>query len=724
MAPTRVSAQARELVKNISQLNRNGYSRATHLLSEWPDDVQASWDAITNLMLGLNDNDKQYVEKVITQGDDDMFNHLLENQEEPPQEAEDTGPPAKQARQDEGGTPPQDSPQPGPSGEQNMAHRQHEPMDDGQGNRPNQQPGEDNMEVGATGGGSHWMAGDSSGEGVGKLDANFQKPNKMFTVTKKYTKTFEHSISENTNSSFYKTDNGDGAYARSLFKVPYYLMRSSMGPNDFLDLRSKAYVAKLKNVGFTITGAQAIETVIGGSDDNPKLRAKTPPKCKVQYNWSERGMFTDGRYYEDNDSIADRDFTHHYQNNRHMTNERPLIQHSDTGRLASEDEAVLPNIQQEDCYNQRARAWVAAMFYDTIYCNPAHTGEMYKGMDVHIPGDLDHCVNPIYDPEAELLTTSPLEDLVGKSFGVDTHHQAWLFVNKVSARQSTGVIGGYYFDNLNNGGNMSSFCDDQFLQVINNEQGRQELMYPTADTPQNQIKRVYAGTAKGEHLFPCWGNWNRSWHDFVYNDIKKRTEGPTVVGYPEFVLKLNKESDRQGSILRSALLTIQYHCTIEYIPIELPPNIKHPVTNDLIVRPPYTLTSPVDNPWNHFIRPITVRNPPVMPIGLLGCMESWNGKRRQREGSWNGATKPTVHAQFLDTTNSSLISIIPIIGAGMYEPYCASRVEERNLVGTCGARFNGMPGSYWWANPYGVIEGLPEPPSKPDPLRLKRLRRE
>lgn len=112
---------------------------------------------------------------------------------------------------------------------------------------------------------------------------------------------------------------------------------------------------------------------------------------------------------------------------------------------------------------------------------------------------------------------------------------------------------------------------------------------------------------------------NVAWHCNVFNPDTLRTEGPKN-GFPEFVFRINPESDLQGLIVRALLITVEYYCDIEYINLELPPRIERPLTLQYQNGPPWKYEANGNNniPWNENFAPITPRNHPIGPIGIIG----------------------------------------------------------------------------------------------------------
>lgn len=330
--------------------------------------------------------------------------------------------------------------------------------------------GENENPAPAATGNKAFMASSHTQE-IGKLDANSQDPNHWGMESVTFKRSFEHVINDNYDVGMYKSEADGAIYLQPWHEIPYQLHRASMIPDNGDWLRKHAYVARLKKLWFTITGIKPSETVIVGSNDNPRLRLKDPPAAKVQTRKCFRGKYIDDDMQVvsiDDDRIVAR-------NNKDMTNPIPSNQY-----IQGDNSCVLPLahylFEGTNANLKPKKSWLQALYNDLVA--PSRNVEDAQKLywDFSDAADGNFCLNPLFNMEQEMTKTHTYETLVGEGLSIDTGFNAWLFVNKVVPPMNPqSVLGirymGFQRDPLWDTIAIPYFCDLAYVNVGTNSEG-------------------------------------------------------------------------------------------------------------------------------------------------------------------------------------------------------------------------------------------------------------
>ena len=554
-----------------------------------------------------------------------------------PEHSDTEEPPAKMPRQG-------DNADPAPVGDQGVYG---EPMDQSEADA-------------RASGNSAWMAKGSEGGDNGWTDANMQRSSHgQRVLTKRFEITFEHTIGNNPGMSIFAAANSKvGAHVTPFHKIPYYMMRSSMSPESLRWLQANAYCARLTDVGFDIKGCKVIETVITGSDNNPRLRLKDIPMSKLQMMCYNRGYSAEcGATRPFNNTYIGTE----YINNAHMTNPKPQLQYDQIETQISAENGKLPYFDFNVNSTPEMVEWKKFIARDLFQArNTAAINDLQANyIDYAQTGDLNHAELTMWDPESELLTMKSAEEATSIGKNVKTHHSAWLMVNKLGEPSGYNTVIGCKLRNFTGSPQTTDrtskdilpakYLDTQYLE-------RKGANPPTPEDPDRWVypgagqenKQRLAGLASERHRFPTAALWNKPWHSVVYNPESMSTEGP-MAGWPEFLIRLNPESDLQGTVERAALIVVKYYCEVEYVPLDLPNYINREMT----LFPYVPGNTGLRNPYNHYISPVMGRNLPMWPIGSTSVCRTTNFVIGQiQEESIIVNTDPYAEDQDTDQPNS------------------------------------------------------------------------
>lgn len=483
----------------------------------------------------------------------------------------------------------------------------------------NQRPGRPaspmEPEAAALGSGG-FLEGDASAT-EGQTNVNFQEPLKMPVRSATFTRQFEHSINTNIKRGFYRKDDTD---LTCFHTVPYHLQRASLTPEDVLWIEGAAYAAKLDSVSCKVINVEATETIVTGSDNNPKLRSKKYPKASIQVCWTERGFSTDYKstYYNGNETD--------YVNNMHMTDPNPNQVHGDYGKKSGKlplfsvktSDDIGWATQETSPFFEMKKAMAHDLYQSRKYNVTAES--IARKLDKATADDqLEHSDLPLFDPEMQFVKTMPIEEFIGKSYGVKTKHNAWSFVNKVASWTRDGLIGAYYHNtnpqDLQCRGEYVAFpmyTDPDFCDVAQGVAWNDVRNPPEGDARQKDAGLPYNG-----YRFPMNVTTNGSWHTNVFNLGNYVEEGP-ICGWPELLIHPNMEDDAQGPVEREFKLIMEYTSKISYIPLMVPSKISIPRE---IIPAGYRVeggTTTVPSTHSHMIQKIMSMNFGIWPIAVVG----------------------------------------------------------------------------------------------------------
>lgn len=317
-------------------------------------------------------------------------------------------------------------------------------------------------------------------------------------------------------------------YANRLYTVPYYLMRAAMTPTDLRDIYDRAAFARISGIGFTIVSANIKETVIEGSNNNPKLRDKAPNDVQIQYKWD-----FDGSIHDAESPISALDVPASAAlAEKHASGNHEFMQDqiTDTTRGAYSKElpktsGLVTSYLSQDSWKEYFNDVITPIYGDATEQQTGKGNEILRLSDI--------------------LKTTSIKNIVGNTYHVPYGKQtSWLGLHN-------SVRGTKVWNKL-------------------------DINSPSPRHSYNELKEIW----NREHQtnvnskFPNSLAYNVAWYETLTN-FEQSTTGHVeglLDSFPTFVFRIRDEDDLQGPISRYLEMVFEYHVDIEYIPIVMPNN--------------------------------------------------------------------------------------------------------------------------------------------------------